>query len=289
MPTDSFHEVAGTTTAPGRHTARPPSDYADRMPLLHEFAALHPDDPRREDLRRELILAFRPVVEHMARRHSASRHDCREDLEQVGTMALINAIDRWDPARARGEFLGYLIPCVRGEMLRWFRDRAWSVRVPRRLKDVGVAINRVTGDLTQELGRTPRPSDLATCLGISVDEILEALDAMANLRTRRLDAADSETGSTLADQLGECDDELDKVEYRQALRPLLDALPERERTIVVLRFFGDLTQTQIAEEIGISQMHVSRLLTRTLATLRSGLTGEQDRAGRSGCGTTAVE
>ena len=191
-----------------------------------------------------------------------------EELTQVGTVALITAIDRWDPGLARGEFLGYLIPCVRGEMLRWFRDRTWSTRVPRRLKDLSVAIDRASGPLSQELGRAPRPSELAALPGGTVEEVIEALDAQANRQAGALDAVDPQTGVPVVERLGDLDEELERVEYRHALRPLLDALPERERTILMLRFFGEMTQTQIAEQIGVSQMHVSRLLSRTLGHLR---------------------
>ena len=251
--------------APG--PAYAPSAYADQMPKLREFAALASTDPRRGVLREELILAFLPVVEHLARRH-AGGHASVEELTQVGTVGLITAIDRWDPGLARGEFLGYLIPCVRGEMLRWFRDRTWSTRVPRRLKDLSVAIGRASGPLSQELGRAPRPSELAAYLRAPVEEVIEALDAQANRQAGALDAVDPHTGDPAVEGLGDLDEELERVEYRHALRPLLDELPERERMIVMLRFFGELTQTQIAERIGISQMHVSRLLSRTLTQLR---------------------
>jgi RNA polymerase sigma-B factor len=244
-----------------------PSTYADQMPTLREFAVLASTDPRRGVLREELILAFLPVVEHLARRH-ASSHASVEELTQVGTVGLITAIDRWDPGLARGEFLGYLIPCVRGEMLRWFRDRTWSTRVPRRLKDLGVAIGRASGPLSQELGRAPRPSELAAYLRAPVEEVIEALDAQANRQAGALDAVDPHTGDSAVECLGGLDEELERVEYRHALRPLLEALPERERMIVMLRFFGEMTQTQIAERIGVSQMHVSRLLSRTLTQLR---------------------
>jgi len=244
-----------------------PSAYADQMPKLREFAALASDDPRREVLREELILAFLPVVERLARRHGGVTASV-EELTQVGTVALITAIDRWDTALARGEFLGYLVPCVRGEMLRWFRDRTWSTRVPRRLKDLGVALGRVVGPLSQELGRAPRPSELAAHLGVAVEEVIEAFGAQASRQAGALDAVDPQTGVPLVERLGELDAGLEQVEYRHALRPLLDALPERERMIVMMRFFGEMTQTQIAERIGVSQMHVSRLLSRTLSQLR---------------------
>jgi RNA polymerase sigma-B factor len=156
-------------------------------------------------------------------------------------------------------------------MLRWFRDRTWSMRVPRRLKELSVAIGRASGPMAQELDRAPRPSELAARLGVTVEEVIEALDARANYQAETLDAVDPLTGIPLAERLGDLDEALERVEYRHALRPLLDALPERERMIVMLRFFGEMTQTQIAQQVGISQMHVSRLLSRTLTQLRTQL------------------
>ncbi|MCW0213900.1 MAG: SigB/SigF/SigG family RNA polymerase sigma factor [Pseudonocardia sp.] len=263
---------AGTPSAgtPSAGT-RPESEYADQMPRLRLYATLNEADPRRAALREELILAFLPVVENLARRHGAGYPASNEDLVQVGTIGLINAVDRWDPERAQGDFLGYLIPCVRGEILRYFRDRTWSTRVPRRLKELSVAITRATGPLSQTLGRAPRPSELAEHLDADVSEIIDALGAKNSHHAGPLDATDPETDTSLADRLGELDGELDTVEYRHALRPLLAGLPERERTILLLRFFGEMTQTQIADRIGISQMHVSRLLSRTLEQLRQGL------------------
>ncbi|MFC5948102.1 SigB/SigF/SigG family RNA polymerase sigma factor [Pseudonocardia lutea] len=251
----------------------PDSEYVNLMPELYAYAAMAADDPRRRALRDELVLGFLPVARHLARKHGRGYPGGLDDLVQVATVGLISAIDRWDPERAQGEFLGYLIPCVRGEILRYFRDRTWTMRVPRRLKDLGVALRRATGPLSQQLGRAPRPSELAAHLGVPVDEVIEALDAQANQSAGSLDAVagDEEGDTPLADRLGELDHELDLVEYRDALRPLLDRLPERERTIIMLRFFGEMTQTQIAERVGISQMHVSRLLARTLAELRRGL------------------
>ena len=247
--------------------AAPPSEYADEMVHLREFAALPPVDPRRVLLREHLVLAFLPVVEHLARRHGRDSAT-REELTQVGTVALITAIDRWDPELAHGEFLGYLVPCVRGEMLRWFRDRTWSMRVPRRLKDLQSAINSTVSQLSQELNRAPKPSEIAGRLDIPVEEVVEGLDAQQAYRSTSLDELVSGADTSLADTLGAADAELDKVEYRQTLAPLLDELPERERTILVLRFFGNMTQTQIADRVGISQMHVSRLLAQTVAGLR---------------------
>ncbi len=247
---------------------RPPSRYAVHMPSLHTYAALPTDDPRRAELRADLIMAFLPVVENLARRYAGRHTVSVEDLTQAGAVALISAIDRWDPLLARGEFLGYLVPCARGEMLRWFRDRTWSVRVPRGIKDLTVVIERVRGPLSHVLARAPRPSELAAHIGVRLEDVFEALNAKANQHAGALDMGDAVTGRSLSDVLGSCDRELDHVESRQLLWPLLDALPERERHILVLRFFGELSQAQIAESVGLSQMHISRLLARTLDDLR---------------------
>lgn len=264
--------------APAR-AADAPSEYACHTPLLYELVSLPVGDRRRAQVREQLILAFLPVADHLASRHANPRLGVtREELVQIGTVALINAIDRWDPALAHGEFLGYLVPCVRGEMLRWFRDRTWAVRVPRRLKEVAGAVGRIVEPLSQELGRAPRPSELASRLGITVEEVVEALEAQAERTARSFDAVDPDTGFAFVDRLGTADANLDKVEYRHVLRPLLDALPERERTIIRLRFFGEMTQSQIAQRIGVSQMHVSRLLSLTLRRLRVELTAD-DPAG----------
>ncbi len=263
--------AAGHPFPPAPELVTVPSEYADQMPKLRRLAALPPADPRRRVLREELILAFVPVVEHLARRHAHPVVASVEELTQVGTVGLITAIDRWDPELARGEFLGYLIPCVRGEMLRWFRDRTWSMRVPRRLKDLSAAIGRASGPLAQELGRAPRPSELAAHLGAGVEEVIHALDAQANHHAGTLDAVDPRSGIPLVERMGNLDEALEQFEYRHVLRPLLQGLPDRERTIVILRFFGELTQTQIAQQVGISQMHVSRLLSRTLTQLRAQL------------------
>jgi RNA polymerase sigma-B factor len=245
------------------------SEYVDQMPKLREFAAMDADDPRRRVVREELILAFLPLVEHVARRHGNSSAAV-EELTQIGTVGLITAIDRWNPELGRGGFLGYFIACVRGEILRWFRDRSWSMRVPRSLKDLSVAVGRISGPLSQELGRAPRPSELAARLGVDVDEVIDALGARANYHAEALDGVDPETGDPFVDRLGGLDSELEKLEDRDTLRLLLATLSVRERTIVGLRFFGEMTQTQIAEEVGLSQMHVSRLLARSLQKLRVG-------------------
>jgi RNA polymerase sigma-B factor len=168
------------------------------------------------------------------------------------------------------------VPTISGEVRRHFRDQGWSMRVPRRLKDLHVSINATVSELSQGLGRAPRPSEIAAKLDVPVADVLEGLEAAQAYRSSSLDEmlTSEEGGATLGDLLGEADAELERVEYQQALEPLLSELPERERTIVMLRFFGNLTQTQIADRVGISQMHVSRLLGQTLVKLRQRLEAE---------------
>ena len=242
------------------------SDYAHLVPLFAELAALPADHPDRVALRSKLVTGYLPVVQHIARRF-AGRGEPVDDLEQAGTVGLLNAVDRFEPDRGI-DFLSYAVPTITGEVRRHFRDRTWSMRVPRRLKDLQSAINSAVSQLSQELNRAPRPSEIAARLGIAVEEVVEGLDAQQAYRSTSLDELVSGADTSLADTLGSADAELDKVEYRQTLAPLLDELPERERTILVLRFFGNMTQTQIADRVGISQMHVSRLLAQTVAGLR---------------------
>jgi RNA polymerase sigma-B factor len=168
------------------------------------------------------------------------------------------------------------VPTISGEVRRHFRDLGWSMRVPRRLKDMHVSINGVVAELSQSLGRAPKPTEIAERLGVPVTEVLEGLEASEAYRSSSLDEMlSSEQGSaTVGELVGGADAELDRVDFRQALRPALADLAPRERTIVLLRFFGNMTQTQIAQEVGISQMHVSRLLTQTLDRLRSRLDPE---------------
>jgi RNA polymerase sigma-B factor len=263
----------GTETGeadPARPDQREPDpDYAHLAPLFDRFIALDQDDPERERLRDRLVTGYLPVARHIARRFSG-RGEPTDDLEQAGTVGLLGAVDRFDPSRGV-DFLSFAVPTITGEIRRHFRDRTWSMRVPRRLKDLQSSINGALGPLSQELGRAPRPSEIAERLGIGIEEVLEGLDAQHAYRSTSLDELVAGADAALGDTLGAADAELEKVEYRQTLAPLLDELPERERTILLLRFFGNRTQTQIADEIGISQMHVSRLLSRTVARLRDRL------------------
>ncbi|MDQ2708872.1 MAG: SigB/SigF/SigG family RNA polymerase sigma factor [Actinomycetota bacterium] len=250
------------------------TEYEHLVPLLAELAGLAIDDPRRDGLRDELVEGYLPVARHIARRFS-NRGEPIDDLIQVATVGLINAVDRFQPDRG-SDFFSFAVPTISGEVRRHFRDQGWSMRVPRRLKDLHVSINAVVAELSQGLGRAPRPSEIAAMLHVPTSDVLEGLEAAQAYRSSSLDEMlnSAEGGATLGDLLGEADAELERVEYQQSLEPLLAELPERERTIVMLRFFGNMTQTQIADRVGISQMHVSRLLSQTLSRLRQRLETE---------------
>jgi RNA polymerase sigma-B factor len=249
-------------------------EYGHLSPLLERYSSLPADHPDREGLREELVRGYLPVAQHIARRFS-NRGEPLDDLVQVATVGLINAVDRYSPDRGT-DFFSFAVPTISGEVRRHFRDLGWSMRVPRRLKDLHVSINGTVSELSQSLGRAPKPTEIAERLGVPVADVLEGLEASEAYRSSSLDEMlSSEQGSaTVGELVGEADAELDRVDFRQALRPVLAELAERERTIVLLRFFGNMTQTQIADRVGISQMHVSRLLAQTLDRLRARLDPE---------------
>lgn len=249
-----------------RPTSSQHCSYDHLEPLLARFAALHPDDPRRHTERDQLVTGFLPVARNIARRY-AGRGEAREDLEQVAALGLMAALERFDPTRG-AHFLSFAVPTITGEIQRHFRDRTWPLRVSRRLKDAQQPIRRAVEELSAQLLRAPRPSEIATFLEMPLEDVLDALAAHDLYTTDSLDTPAGTDGLPRTELLGDPDPELDVIEHREALRTALDELPHRERTIVVLRFFGNQTQSQIGEVLGISQMHVSRLLTATLATLR---------------------
>lgn len=250
------------------------SGYDHLTTLFVELAALDENDPKRADLREELVTGHLPLAEHIATRFS-NRGVPREDLVQVATVGLINAVDRFQPDRG-SDFLSFAVPTVMGEVRRHFRDASWSMRVPRRLKELNLSISAASAELSQRIGRAPTPSEIARHLGLSQEDVYEGLEAGNAYHSVSLDEAlSADTDSdALADTLGEEDTALEGVEYHEALRPLIERLPDRERQILTLRFFRNMTQTQIAERVGISQMHVSRLLAKTLNRLRNGLLDE---------------
>ncbi len=219
-----------------------------------------------------LVALHLPLVEHCARRFR-NRGEPFEDLVQVGTIGLIKSIDRFDLGRGV-EFSTYATPTIIGEIKRYFRDKGWAIRVPRRLQELRMQIGTSTAELTQTLGRSPTPRELADAIGCSVEDIVEGIESSNAYSTLSLDATDDgadDGGVSMLEMMGLDDEELEQIEIRESIKPLLEALPSREKRILLLRFFKNKTQSEIAAEIGVSQMHVSRLLSRTLDQLRTSL------------------
>jgi RNA polymerase sigma-B factor len=265
------HVWGGGRPTPQRHGA--PDREAARA-LFVQLSALEKDSPERVELRNQLVRMHIPLVEHLARRFR-NRGEPLDDLTQVATIGLIKSVDRFDVDRGV-EFSTYATPTIVGEIKRHFRDKGWAVRVPRRLQELRLSLTTATGELSQQHGRSPTVHELAERLGITEEEVLEGLESANAYSTLSLDVPDTDDESpAVADTLGAEDDALEGVEYRESLKPLLAQLPQREQRILVLRFFRNMTQSQIASEVGISQMHVSRLLARTLAQLRDKLLLEE--------------
>jgi RNA polymerase sigma-B factor len=260
---------AALSTAKIQHATR---ERGRARELFEQLATLPAGGEERQRIRGELVELHLPLVEYLARRFR-NRGEWLDDLTQVATIGLIKSIDRFDLARGV-EFSTYATPTIVGEIKRHFRDKGWAVRVPRRLQELKLALTKAISDLAQRLGRAPTVAELAAHLQMSEEEVLEGLESANAYSTVSLDAPDSgdEDAPAVAESLGMLDDALEGVEYRESLKPLLERLPPREKKILMLRFFGNMTQSQIATELGISQMHVSRLLARTLTQLREGLT-----------------
>ncbi|MBD0863620.1 SigB/SigF/SigG family RNA polymerase sigma factor [Gordonia sp. zg691] len=243
-------------------------DYGDVAPALRSMHD-EPDDDRRAQLRDVIIERCLPLADHVARRFS-ERGEPIDDLRQVARIGLMHAIDRFDVERGNN-FLAFAVPTVMGEVKRYFRDSTWSIRVPRRAQEASLNIAKASEELLQSLGRSPRPSELAEHLGIPVAEVIEGMVARSAYTASSIDAETSASadGWTLADTLGDDDERLELVEEFVTLQPALERLTDRERTILTLRFFKSMSQSEIARHVGISQMHVSRLLTRILENLRA--------------------
>jgi RNA polymerase sigma-B factor len=254
----------------------PPSPYAERraetMRVFKRMQQLAPDDPERERLRAAVIEDHMPYARHAASRYGG-RGDLVEDFAQVAYVGLVKATDNFDPDYGTG-FLGYATPVILGEIKRYFRDATWDVHVPRRLQELGAPLRTATEALAQDLRRPPTLEELAGKLHADPKEVTEAMRAAEAYTAGSLDhpvRADSDDGVTLADFLGKEDPHFDAVVDREALKPLLAKLCERDKRILLMRFFRGMTQAEIGEELNISQMQVSRLLTRILGELRAGL------------------
>jgi RNA polymerase sigma-B factor len=259
---------------PARRALSASHDRGAARNLFVELRKLPDGSAERAELRDSLVRMHLPLVEHLARRFR-NRGEPLDDLTQVATIGLIKSVDRFDPERGV-EFSTYATPTVVGEIKRHFRDKGWAVRVPRRLQELRLSLSTATAELSQQHGRAPTVHELAQRLNISEEDVLEGLESANAYSTLSLDVPDTDDESpAVADTLGAEDDALEGVEYRESLKPLLEELPPREKKILLLRFFGNMTQSQIAQEVGISQMHVSRLLARTLAQLREKLLVEE--------------
>ncbi|MGH2751329.1 MAG: RNA polymerase sigma factor SigF [Actinomycetota bacterium] len=245
-------------------------DRSEVRRLFNDYRAAGDDERTR--LRERLVDQYIGLVEFLARRFR-NRGEPLEDLVQVGTIGLLKAIERFDLER-EVEFSTYATPTIVGELKRHFRDKGWAVRVPRRLQELHLELTKVVSNLGQELGRSPTVTEIAKAAGTSEENVLEGLEIAQAYNFTSLDAPidSGDSGSTsFADQLGSEDHQLANLEYRAALAPEMAKLPERERNILYLRFFRGMTQSEIADKLGISQMHVSRLLNRTLMRLREAL------------------
>ena len=253
-----------------RVTSRPKSEYADVVDMFRHLTRL--DEQSREYRRQREVIIERclPLADHIARRFS-NRGEPVEDLVQVARIGLIQAVNRFDADKG-ADFLAFAVPTMMGEVRRYFRDHGWSVKVPRRLKELGLRLKGAREELSQQLRRAPTASEIASHLGIDREEVVQAQIASSAYSTFSSDAPGRGAGDddrpSAGDSFGGFDANLEKVLDIETVRPLLAALPERQQTVLMLRFFENMTQTQIAERLGISQMHVSRLLARSLATLR---------------------
>ncbi len=244
------------------------TDYQHLLPLFGKLADETLSRRERRRVRQDLLVGHLPLAEHIAMKYQR-RGQSMEDLRQVARIGLIGAVDRFDASRGT-DFVSFAVPTIMGEIRRFFRDSTWMVSVPRPLKELNRSVFRAVGDLTAELGRAPRPQQIANRLGISLEAVYEGLQAGMAYRPDSLDTPSprQEDDDRQADAIGAVDSDAELVENRETLHSALADLPDREQRIVRMRFVDELTQSQIATSIGISQVHVSRLLTQSVARLR---------------------
>ncbi|MFR9798428.1 SigB/SigF/SigG family RNA polymerase sigma factor [Streptomyces sp. MS06] len=271
-------DMSTSSPATAPRPVRPHDDTPDTATLFARLAALD-DGPEREALRDELVTAWLPMAHRIAGRFR-DRGESLEDLRQVAALGLVKAVDRYDPAR--GAFESYAVPTVTGEVKRHFRDRMWALRVPRRVQELRNKVRLARRDLTQHPG-TPEPSaaDIAAHCGLTEEEVHTGLEALDSFSTLSLDAevSSQDDGYSLADTLGAADASYEVVVDRESAKEGLRRLPERERAILYMRFFEDMTQSRIADRLGISQMHVSRLINRSCARIRDEALGAHRAVG----------
>ncbi|MEW2167093.1 RNA polymerase sigma factor SigF [Streptomyces sp. NPDC007084] len=262
-------------TDPSRVT---PKDARELSRLFFDqLAVLEEGTPEYQYARNTLIEMNITLVRFAAARFRSRSHDEMEDIVQVGTIGLIKAIDRFELTR-EVEFTSFAVPYIVGEIKRFFRDTSWAVHVPRRLQEARIQLAKATEELRSRLGRTPTVKELSELMCLSEEEVNEARLASNGYTSSSLDATISSSNdgeAALADFIGADDNALELVEDFNALAPMIAGLDDRERRIIHMRFVDELTQAQIGEHLGVSQMHVSRLLNRTLAKLRTGMLSTQ--------------
>jgi RNA polymerase sigma-B factor len=259
----------GASPRPSRPTRTDLTSTTDD--LLRQRSRLPVDHPDRERLRTRVIEANLPLARHLARRY-AGRGELLDDLYQVASLALIRVVDRYDPARETA-FSSYAIPSILGEIKRHFRDSTRGLRIPRGTQDLSRLVATATSDLSQQLGHSPTTAELARHLHVTVDDVVAAItaarDSYLTSLTASSPASDNADPLDLTDLIGGIDPHYARVDDNLVLRPLLALLSVRDRRILAMRFYANMTQVQIAAEVGLSQMHVSRLLTQSLTRLRT--------------------
>ncbi|KKD02883.1 SigB/SigF/SigG family RNA polymerase sigma factor [Streptomyces sp. WM6386] len=266
MPIDMSTSRPGTSTTTAAR--RRHDDAPDTAGLFARLAVLE-EGPERDAVRDELVTAWLPMAHRIAGRFR-ERGESIEDLRQVAALGLVKAVDRFDPER--GAFESYAVPTITGEVKRHFRDRMWALRVPRRVQELRNKVRVARRELTQTPGSAePTVADLAAHTGLTEDEVATGLEALESFSTLSLDAelSSDEDGYSLADTLGAADASYETVVDRESAKAGLRRLPERDRAILYMRFFEDMTQSRIADQLGISQMHVSRLISRSCARVRA--------------------
>lgn len=255
-------------------TNRHDTDYGDLLPLFRRLADPGLSKQERRRLRDEIVDGHLPLAEHIAWKYR-ERGQPIDDLRQVALVGLLGAVDRFDCERGT-DFVAFAVPTIMGEIRRYFRDATWIVSVPRPLKELNRSISRAVTALSVELGHSPRPKQIAERLGISLEAVYEGLQVSQAYHADSLDNHTShEDDDRESSHLGVAEPGLDRVENRETLNSALARLPERETELVRLRFFEELTQSQIAARMGISQVHVSRLLARTVGRLREAFVADE--------------
>ncbi|UGY94390.1 SigB/SigF/SigG family RNA polymerase sigma factor [Streptomyces gobiensis] len=264
-----------TVQARAKHARHSHDDAPDTTAQFERIAAL-PDGPEREALCQEVVRAWMPMAQRLAR-HFRNRGESIEDLEQVAALGLVKAVRRYEPGRGSA-FESFAVPTIVGEVKRHFRDHMWGLHVPRRVQELRNRVRTAHRRVSTRLdGRTPSVQQLAEISGLTEEEVRTGAEALDSYSTLSLDAElpGSDDGYSLMDALGTAEPGYDLVVDRESVKPRLAGLPERERKILYLRYFCDMTQSNIAEQLGISQMHVSRLLSRTCERLHNEI--EADR------------